>query len=405
MKILLLTQLFQPEPNHLKGLAFAKELQRLGFEVEVLTGFPNYPGGKIYDGYRIRPWQREEMEGVRIVRLPHIPSHSQSGVMRAANYGTFALSASILGPFLVQRPDVVYVYQGPATLMIPAAVFASSFSARVLLDVQDLWPESVASSGMLRSKLLLKVLKGYCDLAARWADTVVVLSPGYRKRLVASGVEADRIHEVFNWCDESLLEVGDSTEEERAALGLDGSFNIIYAGSMGPVQCLGAVLEAASIVQKCNPHVRFILVGDGVTLSDLQRQAEDLSLTNVRFVGRLPPHEIPHYLAGADALLIHLRHDELGATGIPQKTQAALAAGKPIVMAVRGDAADLVRAAGAGLLCEPEDPQSIARACLEIAALPGFQRASMGQSGRAFYKRLLAFKVGCARVAKILSGT
>ena len=132
MRILLITQLFYPEPNHLKGLAFAKALMSLGHEVEVLTGFPNYPGGKLYQGYRQKFFQKENIEGVSIIRVPLIPDHSDSGFRRIVCYLSLAVSASIPGLFLIQKPDVVHVYQGPATLALPA--FFLRFLRRVPLD-------------------------------------------------------------------------------------------------------------------------------------------------------------------------------------------------------------------------------------------------------------------------------
>ncbi len=124
MRILLLTQWFDPEPMSFKGLAFARELVKRGHEVEVLTGFPNYPGGKVYPGYRVRPWRREVMDGIRINRVARYPSHDGSGARRALNYASFATTAASLGPLLVRKPDVVYVHH--LVTLAPAAIATTS---------------------------------------------------------------------------------------------------------------------------------------------------------------------------------------------------------------------------------------------------------------------------------------
>ena len=147
MRILFLTQWFQPEPS-IKGLPFAKALRDRGHEVEVLTGFPNYPGGKVYPGYRVRLWQSEIMEGIRVHRVALYPSHDKSALRRMGNYLSFALTSATIGPFLVRRPDVVYVYN-LVTLGLTSRLLQLIYGCPVVYDIQDLWPDSVSGSGML----------------------------------------------------------------------------------------------------------------------------------------------------------------------------------------------------------------------------------------------------------------
>ncbi len=160
---MILSQFFAPEPNF-KGLPFARELVRRGHEVEVLTGFPNYPGGRLYPGYRVRPWRREIIGGIAVNRVPLYPSHDRSAVRRAANYASFALSASVLGPWLVKKPDVVYVYHPPATVGLPAMALRALCRCPLVYDVQDLWPDTVASSRMMGNRRLISALDRCCRL-------------------------------------------------------------------------------------------------------------------------------------------------------------------------------------------------------------------------------------------------
>jgi len=402
MRILLLTQLFQPEPNHLKGLTFAKELAKRGHEVEVLTGFPNYPGGVVYPGYKVRFRTRETMEGISVTRVALYPSHDESGFRRFLCYASFAASASLLGPFLVKRPDVIHVYQGPATLAFPAIVLRLWHRTPFVLDVQDLWPDSVVSSDMLKFPGGVPLLERWCRLSYRFASRVVVLSEGYKAVLEERGCEGGKVDVVRNWCDESQFRrvVRDPAVEER--LSLAGHFNVLFAGTMGKVQALDAVIHAAALLKGTHPDVQFVFVGGGVDVDRLKGLAAEKKASNVRFVPRQPASEIGGVLAVADALLIHLKDDGLGRIGIPQKTQAYLAAGKPIVMAMRGEASDLVHRAGAGILCQPENPESIAEAVRRLRAMSLQERAFLGENGRRFYEEELSFRVGVIRMETIL---
>ena len=148
MRILILSQWFDPEPTF-KGLLFARELAARGHDVEVLTGFPNYPGGHVYPGYRIRPWVREQIDGVSILRVALYPSHDKSAFGRALNYTSFAISAALIGTALIRKPAVVYVYHPPATIGFAATVIGFFRKVPFLYDIQDLWPDTVALSGMM----------------------------------------------------------------------------------------------------------------------------------------------------------------------------------------------------------------------------------------------------------------
>lgn len=400
----MLTQLFQPEPNHLKGLEFAKELVRQGHEVEVLTGFPNYPGGEIYPGYRQRWYQRESIEGVSVIRVPLYPDHSSSGFRRILCYLSLAFSACIPGLFLVRRPDVVHVYQGPATLALPAIVLRLLRGVPYVLDVQDLWPESVTSSGMLKIPLLTTALTKWCDLAHRMARKIVVPSPGFKEKLLSQGVSAAKIELVYHWSDESQLGTLAGKEPADDPFGLGSHFTIVYAGNLGRVQALDAVLDAASLLKNDNQDIEFVFVGDGVDADRLKEIASSKCIDNVRFIPRQPVSEIGHILGKASVLLIHLQDDPLCRVSIPQKTQAYLAAGRPIIIAVKGVATDVISEAFAGISCEPGNPVSIAAAVKKMRDMPYGDRETMGQNGLAYYKRFFSFSVGVQRMVSIFAG-
>lgn len=397
MRILMLSQWFEPEPTF-KGLLFAKELQRQGHEVEVLTGFPNYPGGRVYPGYRIRPWQREVVDGVPVLRVALYPSHDSSGVRRALNYLSFAASATAAIPFL-RRPDVVYVYHPPATVALPAMVLRALRGVPFVYDVQDLWPDTLSATGMVDDSRALSLVGRVMNRVYRRAAEVVVLSEGFRRRLAGRGVPEDKLTVIHNWNAEDQLAVSSSSSSLRSELGLDHAFVVVFAGTMGRAQSLDPVLDAAALLAD-DRSVQFVFVGGGVEVDRLRTRADDLP--NVRFLERRPVSEIGEVLRMADALLVHLKADPLFEITVPSKTQAYLMAGRPILMGVKGDAAELVERAGAGIAFAPDDPSALVAAVRRLASLPIEQREEMGWRGQQFYAEHLAIEVGAQRFATVL---
>jgi len=393
MRILILSQWFDPEPNF-KGLAFARKLASYGHTVEVLTGFPNYPGGKLYPGYNLRPWKIEWMDGIRVCRVPLYPSHDRSAVHRILNYFSFAVASAVLGPALVHRPDVIYVYHPPGTIGLPALVLRHWFSAPIVYDVQDLWPDTIVATGMLSNRHAIGLLDRLCRFVYRQADRIVVLSPGFRSALIARGVPASKIDMIYNWCDEAGIEPSGAPP---ISIGAPKDFTVLFAGTMGIAQGLDAVLEAARLCRETIPQARFVFIGGGIERDRLERKANDMRLDNVGFLPRQPMAAMGPILGLANVLLVHLKNDPLFRITIPGKTQAYLAAGRPILMGVNGDAADLMNRSGAGLLCDADNPSSIAEGVRRLFEAGPDQLEAMGCAGRAFYKRELSMAVGVAK--------
>lgn len=401
MRILFLTQWFQPEP-FFKGLPFAKALRDRGHQVEVLTGFPNYPDGRLYPGYRVLAWQREIMDGIPVHRVALYPSHDRSGFRRVLNYISFALSAAVIGPFLTRKPDVVYVYN-LVTLAPASLVMWLLWQCPVVYDIQDLWPDSVTDSGMVSNPLLLGTLDRWCRTVYRSASHLVTQSPGMKAELVRRGVPEDRISAVYNWCDEDSMRSEGPDPSLTARLGLAGCFVVMFAGTMGLMQALDVVFEAAALVGRIEPRIRFVFVGGGVDRNRLGLIASEQGLQNVTFLERQPPEAMGKILASADIMLVHLKDTSLFRTTIPSKIQAYMAAAKPILCAVRGDAAELVRVAGAGIWAEPENPASIARGVLKLFSLSDPERKVMGVRGREYYTRMMSLDAGSRRFDELFT--
>jgi glycosyltransferase involved in cell wall biosynthesis len=406
MKIVFLTQWFDPEPGAVRGLPLARWLAARGHEVRVLTGVPNYPGGRVYPGYRMRLWQREEMDGVRVLRVPLYPSHDASALGRVANYASFALSAATLGAALVGGADVAYVYHPPATVGLPAMVLKALHGMPFVYHIGDMWPEAVVDSGMLGEGALRRYAGGmiaaWCRRVYRSARAISVLSPGFRRMLIERGVSAEKVHVIYNWTDDAVFCPVQPEQTLAGEIGFSGRFNIVYAGNLGPFQGLETVIRAAVRVRR-EPRIQVVLAGTGQREAALRTLAGELGADNVLFLGRREYWDMPRINALADVLLVHLRDLPFFRGTIPSKTQVALASGRPILMAARGDASDIVRDAGAGAICNPEDPDDLADVMLKLSQTHREELDAMGARGRAYYLERMSLEVGGRRTEALLA--
>jgi colanic acid biosynthesis glycosyl transferase WcaI len=398
-RVAFITQWFEPEPVF-KGAIFAKELAERGFDVEVVTGFPNYPSGRLFPGYRLRFLQREVINGLQVVRLPLYPSHDQSALRRTVNYVSFSLSVMIYGLFFMRGTDVMYVYHPPLTVGLAASVIRLFRRIPFVYDVQDLWPDTLSTTGMIKSRPLLAIVGLICRVVYHMADQIAVLSPGFKAALINRGVPDRKISVVFNWADEAAL-----TKECASKAGVTAdstSFDVVFAGNMGRAQGLESILEAAVLLEKQCSVVRFILVGQGLERQRLERLALTMGLRNVIFLNSVPMSEIGNILRSASALLVHLKPDPLFEMTIPSKTQAYMAIGRPVIMAVRGDAAGLIEASGGGVVAEPGNPTSIAEAVRRLESMAPSDLDAMGVRARVFYEERLSLSQGSERFSELL---
>jgi glycosyltransferase involved in cell wall biosynthesis len=397
LRIAYLTQWFEPEPNIVKGMAFVAALQSAGHAVTVITGFPNYPEGRIYPGYPLRPIRREMVEGVAIVRLALYPSHDRSSVRRSLNYLSFFLSALTYLLFRRQRFDLAYVYHPPITVGLAAAVAGLVRPLPFVLDVQDLWPDTLAATGMRGAARLVGPIGACCRFVYRRAQAIIAQSEGMRRALIKRGVPEAKITVIRNWADAEFRDIPRPSPR-------NGSFALVYGGNFGRAQKLDCVLDAAALLRD-RPDIRIDLFGSGVDEDSLRRQADREGLANVNFRGRVPQDRMIHAFAEADALLLHLGDDPLFAITIPSKTQFYLAMGRPIVAAVNGEAGRILRESGAAIVVQPSDPQALASAIRDLAALPSGKRAELGTNGGDYYGRNLSFAQSRDRTIALLEDT
>jgi len=399
MKVLYITQWFEPEPS-MKGLAFVKALNRRGIECEVVTGFPNYPGGKIYPGYKIRAIQREEMDGVLVSRLPLYPSHDGSSLGRILNYASFFLSTFVFLLTKGRRYDAILVYHPPITPAFAAALLCGRNRPPFVIDVQDLWPDSVAASGMPAARILSRLLAWICNYTYRSATLISVQSEGFRDELVRRGVPSEKIRLIYNWADEEAVERNGIDIDDAQKTARD-EFLFVYAGNLGAAQDLGCLIEAAEIAAQKNNRIRLLLIGNGIEAERLrERAARSGGAVTVR--PGVPKSEIVPLLAQADVLIAHLKPTPLFDITIPSKIQFYMAMGRPVLSAIGGQAGDLISRSGSGLAAKPGDSASISQAMLAMASMANTELDEMGKQARAHYQEKFAFDRGLDATTNML---
>lgn len=406
MRIRLVTQWYPPEPAGVP-LGIARGLAARGHAVDVLTGFPNYPTGRLAEGYPLRPY-RLDVDGstdgeVVIHRAPLFPSHDARAARRMANYLSWAASATAVSLARLPRPDVWLTYSSPATAALPALTAGATDRLRRRIAavagravdvgahaqiVQDLWPDSVMAAGFVGDSRVNAAMEAgltaFCAYAFAHTDAVGVISPGMRGLLVERGVPNSSIVDTPNPVNVASLHrwSGDEVLRRRRDLGLLESGRLfVYAGNLGELQNLPALVDAFGAA----PGASLALIGPGVMRDRLQRRITDGDLRNVRLLPAQPPERLTRFLACADVLVVSLADTPLLRVTMPSKVASCLGAGRPVLAHAAGDVADVVEAAG-GVACRPGDATDTARAVRVMTDWTEDEFDRRGRAARAYYE-------------------
>lgn len=382
MRILFLTHYFHPEGN--APATRVTELTRRwvarGHDVTVITGVPNVPDGVVYEGYRNRLVQRETLSGVDVLRVWTYLAPNKGAGRRILNYVSYMLSAT-LAALCVRRPDVVIATSPQFFCGLAGVLVARARRRPFVLEIRDLWPESIEAVGAIRNRRLLRFLEWLERRMYAAATRIVTVGEGYRAKLLERGVPQARIEVVPNGVDLSAFLAGADGAKIRERYGLGDRFVCAYIGTIGMGCGLEVVLRAARRLQASGrDDIRFLLVGDGAVREELEAAARASGLGSVVFTGRQPKGDMPAFLAATDACLVHLTRTPLFETVLPSKIFEAAAMRKPIVLGVTGFAAELVSRAGAGILMEPENEAELLEAVEKLAADPALVRR-LGDAG------------------------
>ncbi len=398
MHILFLSHYFVPENNApaARVHAMAKEWARVGHRVTVLTCAPNVPAGVVYEGYENRPYQEEWIDGIRTARVWTYLAANKGRVRRGLNFLSYMATAGVAGSLIRPKADVVIAtspqfFAGWAGLPV-----ARAHGAPFVLEVRDIWPDSITAVGALEEGRIIHALERLEKALYDGADHIVAVGEGYRRNMLRKGVAPEKVSVVTNGVDAGLFTPRPPDAELRARLGFaPETFVIAFAGTIGMASDLGVVLDAAHRLRaQGRDDIAFLLIGDGAQRAELEERARAEGLDNVVFTGLVPRPDLPRYLASSDACLVHFRKQDLFAQILPSKFFEDAAMEKPILLGFEGEARAMLDEAGCGVAFEPSSDAALAAGAVRLAD-DRAGCARMGEAGRRyvlehFDRRLLA---------------
>jgi colanic acid biosynthesis glycosyl transferase WcaI len=362
------------------------ELRRLGHDVEVVTGLPNYPRGKFFPGYGGRFYRRELLAGVVVHRLWLYPAMG-GGIARILNYASFA-ATSLFGLMRAKKPDFIFIESPPLFLALSGYFAGHLRGVPFILNVADLWPDAIVEGRFLQDGFLVRCMEAIEKWSYRKAAYVNAVTEGIRDRLLQQkAVPREKVLFLPNGVDAIRYQPRSEDLALKRKLGLDGKKIVLWAGTLGYAHGLDHVLQAAKLL-KDRAEIHFLFVGDGSARPDLQTLAQELQLCNVTFRDPVPPEQLSPYFSIAECGLASLLDLPIHDGARPSKIFPVLASGKPLIFAGKGETARLVRQAGAGIVVAPGDSQALADAVLQIVENPEAARM-LGKQGREFVEENL----------------
>lgn len=369
MHILFLTDNFPPEVNAPASRTFehCREWVAAGHKVTVITCAPNFPAGKLFDGYRNRLFSRETMAGIDVVRVWSYITANEGFLRRTLDYISFMVTATPAS-LAIGRPDIV-VATSPQ-FFTACAGYAVSRLRRVpfIFELRDLWPESIRAVGAMKESSVLKALEKLELFLYRKAALIVPVTHSFKAKLGERGIDADKLHVVTNGADLRFFQRVPKDRELSEQLGLKGKFVAGYIGTHGLAHALDTLLDAAVLLRdEGRKDIHLLFLGGGATKAALAERAGELKLDNVTFLDSVPKSEVVRYWSLLDASIIHLRRTDLFATVIPSKLFESMAMGIPVLHGVRGESAEIVEREEAGLTFEPENPVALRDRLVQLA--------------------------------------
>ncbi|MGE8637354.1 MAG: glycosyltransferase family 4 protein [Achromobacter sp.] len=404
MKILIVTQYFWPEQFFVND--FVRELTAQGHRVEVLTGKPNYPDGKVFDGYSESGCVLDRLEdGTVIHRVPLRGRREGGGKNLVLNYLSFVVNGLRHGHRALHGKDfdvVLAVAFSPITSVIPAIYLKWRLKRPLSIWIQDLWPESLSATGFIRNRTILAGVGLMVRAIYSAASQLLVQSEAFRAPVERLAAAHKIVYYPNSSRDPKAAPLAPCVVAPALLATLETHFCVVFAGNLGTAQSLHTVLAAADKLRAL-PACKIVLVGSGSMLGRIRERIEREGLDNVVLAGRYPSEQMPHIFDRAGALMVTLNRDPILAQTIPSKVQAYLAAGRPIIGALDGAGAEVVSASGGGLVCAAEDADALADRIERLAAMDDAQREQLGAAGRRFY--LEHFEIGrqARRLVSILS--
>lgn len=384
VRILFLTDNFPPEVNAPASRTFehCREWVKAGHKVTVVTCAPNFPKGRVFDGYRNRLWQRETVEGIEVIRVWSYITANEGFVRRILDYQSYMVSA-FLASLFVGRVDLI-VGTSPQ-FFTACAAYAASRCKRTpyVFELRDLWPESIKAVGAMKNERAIRFLEAVEMFLYRKSACVVSVTRSFKDILVRRGIDGAKIEVITNGVDLSQFKPRPKDAELTAKLGLEGKFVAGYIGTHGLAHGLETLIEAAERLK--GKGIAFLFLGDGARKEALKQMAAERKLDNAVFIDSVPKADVARYWSLLDVSVIHLKKTDLFTTVIPSKLFESMGMGLPILHGVAGESADIVREEGVGIPFEPENTDELCAALARLRDRP---------------EELAAFRARCLEAAQ-----
>lgn len=401
LRILVVSQYFWPENFHINDVAVS--LKDSGHQITVLTGKPNYPSGRFYEGYGIFRKPRETHKGMEVIRAPLFPRGHAGAFRLVMNYFSFALAASLTGIFSCRdKYDIIFVYApSPVTVALPALVLRQLRGVPIMLWVQDLWPESVSAAGGIRSAWQLRLVEWMVKHIYKRSDLILVQSEAFRPSIEGLGVNGRRIAYLPNSAEALYKPIFLPDDAEERTLVPSG-FRIMYAGNIGVAQSFETILAVAERL-KSYPDIHWVILGEGRAAPWVRKQVAERGLAGcVHLLGRYPKEAMPRYFSLADAMLVTLKDELIFGLTIPGRVQSYLACGRPIIAGLNGEGARVINEAGAGLTAAAEDADALTDVVLKMYKMHRSEREAMGARGRKYFLAHFESSMLMARLERMM---
>lgn len=381
MKILFLSHYFPPEVNApaTRTYEHCKQWVKDGHEVTVISCVPHHPMGKAYPGYSNKLVHVEYKDGIKAIKILTYITANEGFAKRTFNYVFYMLMAILVAPFL-SKADVV-ISTSPQFFNGLAGYFVSRMKrAKWVLEIRDLWPESIVAVGAIKNEKIIKALEAVESFIYRKADHIVPVTNAFRKHILERGGRDDRITVIRNGVDLGFFAEQPVDEAFAESIGVKGKFVAAYVGTHGMAHGLDVILEAAEKLRERDDIV-FLTAGDGAERARLEQEATRRGLKNVIMLGQLPKEKMPALWSITSVSLVLLKKLDLFLTVIPSKIFETMAMKKPIILGVRGESQEIIDAAGSGVCIEPENADELAQAIVKMADSPDYCR-QLGEAGK-----------------------
>jgi len=396
MKILFLTDNFPPEVNApaTRTYEHCKEWVKLGAEVTVITCFPNFPQGKVYEGYK-NTWKKTELiDGIKVIRVWSYISANEGFIRRTLDYISFSVTSFMAG--LVTNTDIIIATSPQFFTALGGRTLSFWKKKPWIMEVRDMWPESIKTVGAMKDNIFIRYFEWEEKQCYTSAKTLVVVTDSFKKKIMGKGIPANKIEVIKNGANLELYQPKQKNQQLINELGLNGKKILGYIGTHGMAHKLDFILDCAQSLKLSNPEFHFLLIGNGAEKKVLLEKVKVDNLTNVTMLDSVPKDDVVEYLSILDAAIINLKKNELFTTVIPSKIFETSAMQIPILLGVDGEARSIVEKYNAGLYYEPENIESFKTSLNTLISdnlLYNEYKAGCKELAKEFDRKKLAFEM------------